>query len=374
MLLAAGCASVDRQPVEHGINDAGLRRAISELVAMPGGPPGVAVVVQRKGDRQFFAGGVAQVGRAAPPRIDDHMRVASVAKAFTAATALVLVDKGLLSFSDTIGRLLPSMPARWRNITLRELMAHTSGLPDFIRSKGFIDAITKSPGRAPGPATLLGYIHNEPLAFTPGTQYAYSNSDNIAVGLMIEAVTGHRFEQELQRRVLDPLGLRGTSLPAGDAMPQPVLHGYDLLPDGGFEDTTFGVAAGWAWASGGIVSTPADLNRFIRAYVSGSLISSNTRAEWLRRFMPDSHSDPIGPGFNSGGLSVFRYDARCGTVYGHTGNIFGYTQFALSTVDGARSATVTISLQRTQDSDGQAARVFAGLTQVVQEAVCSALA
>jgi D-alanyl-D-alanine carboxypeptidase len=73
-------------------------------------------------------------------------------------------------------------------------------------------------------------------------------------------------------------------------------------------------------------------------------------------------------------MSVFRYDARCGTVYGHTGNVFGYTQFAVSTVDGTRSATVSINLQRTQDGQGQQARVFAGLTQVVQAAVCRALA
>jgi D-alanyl-D-alanine carboxypeptidase len=247
-------------------------------------------------------------------------------------------------------------------------------LPDFIHNKDFVAALTKSPGHAPSPATLLSYIRNDPLVFRPGTQYAYSNSDNIAVGLMIEAATGQRFEQVLQQRVLDPLGLRDTSLPADDAMPEPIIHGYDVLPSGDFEDTTFGIAAGWAWASGGIVSTPADMNSFIRAYVGGSLISAKTRAAWLRPFMPDSHSDPIGPGFNSAGMSVFRYNARCGTVYGHTGNIFGYTQFALSTLDGTRSATVTISLQRTQDNTGQAARVFAGLTQVVQEAVCRALA
>jgi D-alanyl-D-alanine carboxypeptidase len=381
VILTAGCASVGHEPAggtspAQGGNgtDTALRRAITELVAMPGGPPGVAVVVQRNGNREFFAGGVSEIGGRVP-RIDDHMRAASVTKAFTAATALVLVDKGLLSLDDTVGRRLPQSPARWHDITVRELMAHTSGLPDYIHTDAFVKDFTASPDRAPSPQTLLGYIRNEPLAFRPGTEYAYSNSDNIAVGPIIQAVTKQPFEQVLQQRVLNPLGLHGTSLPADDSISAPFMHGYDIAPKTGqLEDITRGIASGWAWASGGIVSTPADFNTFIRGYVSGRLISNKTRTAWLQPFLPDSASDPNGPGFNSAGLSLFRYDARCGTVYGHTGNIFGYTQFAVSTLDGSRSATVSINLQRTQDNEGQPARVFAGLIQVVQAAVCRALA
>jgi D-alanyl-D-alanine carboxypeptidase len=89
--------------------------------------------------------------------------------------------------------------------------------------------------------------------------------------------------------------------------------------------------------------------------------------------MPASGSEPRGPGFNSAGMALFRYQTRCGTVYGHSGNTLGYTQYAFSTPDGSRSTTVSINVQVTQKSKGQQARVFRGLLRVAQSAICQAL-
>lgn len=374
VIVLAGCA--DRPPDQNGDAAAGgsaaVQRSINELVAMPGGPPGVAVVVQTGGDRRFYSGGVAHLGGRAP-RITDHMRIASVAKAFSGATALVLVDRGVLGLTDTIGKWLPKLPAAWHAVTLRQLLQHTSGVPDFIRTKAFLDAYTKSPNDPPPPATLLRYAPSK-LDFPPGTEYVYSNSDNIAVGLMIEAATDQPYETVLARRVLRPLGLTHTSLPRGAALPRPYIHGY-VLDDKQVapEDVSGGFASGWAWASGGIVSTPAELNTFIRGYVGGSLISADLRRAWQRLFIPDGGSEPPGPGFNSANMALFRYQTSCGTVYGHSGNTVGFTQYAVATPDGTRSATVSINLQRTQNNKGQAALVFAGLRRVVQAAICRAV-
>jgi D-alanyl-D-alanine carboxypeptidase len=375
VVVASGTAGAAAAPDHHArpARVAALRQAIAELAAMPGGPPGVAVVVQRERARHFYHGGVAVIGGRAP-RITDHMRIASVAKAFSGATALVLVDHGVLHLRDTIGHWLPGLPNKWHRVTLRELLQHASGLPDFTKSPKFVHALLASPHHAPRPRTLLGYVRNKPLDFPAGTEYRYSNSDNIAVGLMIQKATGRSYNHELRHNVLRPLHLRQTSLPRGIRMPRTYIHGYarDEKTNRITDDVSHLAAAGWSWASGGVVSTPADLNRFIRGYVSGRLISAHTRKVWHRLLIPGGGSDPRGPGFNSAGMALFRYQTSCGTVYGHTGNIFGYTQFAVSTRDGSRSATITINSQVTQKSKGQQALVFAGLRRVVQAAVCTA--
>ena len=114
---------------------AALDTALAELVAMPGGPPGAIVVVQRGSDRSVHAAGVAELGSDAPPGVDDHMRLASVSKAFNGAAALALVDEGVMALDDTIGQRLPDLPAAWREVTLRQLLDHTSGLPDYIEQR-----------------------------------------------------------------------------------------------------------------------------------------------------------------------------------------------------------------------------------------------
>jgi D-alanyl-D-alanine carboxypeptidase len=195
----------------------------------------------------------------------------------------------------------------------------------------------------------------------------------VIAALMIEAATGRSFATVLQEQVLDPLGLADTSLPEGVEMPQPYLHGYELQPPEPPEDVSELLAAGWAWASGGIVSTPADMNDFVRGYVGGGLFGEEVQAEQRSLFIPAAGSEPPGPGLNSASLGLFRYQTPCGTVYGHSGNTFGYTQLVVASADGQRSATISISLQRTQKSEGQAADVFEALQRTEQAAICLAL-
>jgi D-alanyl-D-alanine carboxypeptidase len=261
------------------------------------------------------------------------------------------VSKGTLSLDDTIGDLLSDLPEppppAWSRVTLRQLLNHTSGLPDFTKSGAFREALLVSPTKAKPPETLLTYAYDlnggKPL-FTPGTKYRYSNSDNIAVALMVEAATGKTYDDQLRKQVYAPLGLRKTSLPSGTQLRTPFIHGYDLSEHPP-EDVSKITAAGWAWASGGIVSTPSDLNTFIRGYVKGKLYDLQTRAQ-QRKVFEGGHSEPTGPGKNSAGLGIFRYKKKCGTVWGHTGNIpGGYTQFMAASPNGKRSATVSINAQ-----------------------------
>jgi D-alanyl-D-alanine carboxypeptidase len=354
------------------VADAALDLALKELVAMEGGPPGVIAVIQRGQHREVHTFGVANVRTGRPMRIHDRMRIASAAKAFSGAVALSLVSEGKLSLQDTIGERLPELPEAWWEVTLRQLLNHTSGIPDFSLDPEFQEALLASLTKAPPPKELLSFVEDEELLFDPGSEYHYSNSDNIVVGLMVEAATGRSYEDQLREQVYRPLGLSMTTLPRGPNLRKPFIHGYDNEPSQHSpEDVSELVAAGWSWASGGIVSTPADLNDFIRGYVGGKLFDKRTQAK-QRRVIEGGSSEPPGPGKNSAGLGIFRYETRCGTVWGHTGNTLGYTQFMAASPTGSRSVTVSINSQLAPPVGDPDA--FKALRRAEGLAVCAALA
>ncbi|MER5636499.1 serine hydrolase domain-containing protein [Kitasatospora sp. NPDC002227] len=320
-----------------------LRQELRELVDAVGGPPGAIALLRRGEHTEVLRAGSAELGTDRRPSPTDHMRIASVAKAFSGAVTLRLVDEGVLTLDDTLGLRLPDLPAAWHAVTLRQLLQHTSGLPDYSGSDDFRALLRADPHHVFAPSDLLGFVAGQPLGFAPGSRYQYSNSDNVAAALMAQAATGCPYEELLAELVTGPLGLRETTLPSGYQLPEPYLHGYDLAPPEPPLDYSTLFGASGAWASGGIVSTPADLSAFIRAYGSDDFLSPATRTQqtaWV-----DGASEPAGPGVNSAGLALFRYTTRCGTVYGHTGNTAGYTQLAVATADGQRSLTFSVSEQ-----------------------------
>ncbi|MFI9063759.1 serine hydrolase domain-containing protein [Streptomyces sp. NPDC053429] len=362
---SAGTGSARGRP-DH---DERLQQRLERLVAQDDGPPGAIAVLTRSGRTQVYTAGVGDVATGRRPDLDDHMRIASISKAFSGAVALRLVDEKVLSLDDTIGERLPGLPADWHAVTLRQLLQHTSGLPDYTADPEFLNILQADPRHLFDPRTLLGFVADEPLQFRPGTLYEYSNSDNIAVALMAEAVTGRRYEDLLKELVYRPLGLRQTSLPLGYRLPRPYLHGYDVTPGAEPEDVSEALSASGVWASGGIVSTPRELGVFIRAYGGPALLSEKTRKEQLT-FRPGDSSEPAGPGTNAAGLAIYQYTTRCGVLYGHTGNFPGYTQLAATTPDGTRSLTFSIN---TQTSKSNKPALLARLRTVQEDFACALL-
>ncbi|MDW4911053.1 serine hydrolase domain-containing protein [Streptomyces sp. ADMS] len=365
-LVSAPAGAVTPGPA----TDQSLQRQLEQLVRAPGGPPGVIAVLQRGESRRILRAGVADLDTGRPVEPTDHMRIASTAKAFSGAVALRLVDRGTLGLEDTIGRRLPALPRAWHAVTLRQLLTHTSGLPDFSRSPDFLSILTADPHHRFDSRRLLDFVAGEPLLFRPGSRYQYSNSDNIAVALMAEAATGNRYEELLRRLVHRPLGLRNTSLPQGFELPEPYMRGYDvsLQPPAAPEDVSELIGASGVWASGGIVSTPHDMTRFIRGYAGGALVSPATLRE-QRRWV-DGASEPAGPGGNEAGAAIFRYTTRCGVVLGHTGNTPGYTQLIAATPDGERSLTFSLT---TQVNEATKPRLLEKLREVEENLVCALL-
>ncbi len=368
--LALGLLVLRPHDTAAGIVETELEAALRELVATPGGPPG-AIAVVRVGNRtQVYTAGLGELISRRRMRSTDHMRIASVAKAFSGAVALSLVEDGVLSLDDTLGKWLPDFNPDWNDVELSQLLQHTSGVPDLFTSDALKERFAASPRRALPPREIVEYVAGTDLVFPSGSRYEYSNTENFLVGLMVEAATGRSYVRALGSRVFGPLGLRHTSLPSGALLPRPFIHGYDVTPGEPTADDSQISAAGWAWASGGIVSTPLELNRFARAYAGGALVGGDARATQLATFMP-GNSHPPGPGTNSVGLGIFRYETDCGTVYGHTGNIFGYTQFMAGSEDGTRAVVVSANQQMNED---EKADVYEKMARANELAVCAAFA
>lgn len=348
--------------------DHALQQQIDRFVRSPGGPPGVIAVLRRGKESRVLRAGVADLRTGRPPRADDHMRIASTAKAFSGAVALTLVDHRALHLDDTLRKRLPRLPEAWGDVTLRQLLNHTSGLPDFSEAPGFLKELRADPRHHFDSRRLLDYVADEPLRFTPGSRYLYSNSDNIAVALMAEAATRTPYEQLLRKLVHAPLRLRATSLPQGYRLPRPYLHGYDVDPPAPAVDVSEILGASGVWASGGIVSTPSDMTRFVRGYAGGRLYGRDVVEE--QRQWIEGASEPAGPGRNTAGLAIFRYETRCGVVLGHTGNFPGYTQLIAATPDGRRSLTFSVTSQINESLDAPRLRK---LRAIQENFVCAVL-
>ncbi len=347
----------------QGDTRAKLQRQIDALVAAPLGPPGGVVTLRRGSRTTVLTAGVSDVATGRRPRSTDHMRIASAAKAFSGAVVFKLVSRGRIRLGSTIGEVLPGLPRAWRRVTVRRMLNHTSGLPDYTRSEAFRKQFDTDPSGFVSPQRVIGWVRKDPLVFKPGSRYEYSNTDNIVIGLMAQKVTGRSYGRLLKRFIFRPLGLGETSFPTTVGLPRPFLHGYVTEAGSPPQDVSELLNPSGAWASGGIVSTPLELGTFIRGLLAGRLFPPELQSRQLR-FVRGGRSSPPGPGANSSGLAVFRYRTRCGTVYGHTGSFPGYVQFMAATRDGRRAVTSSFGIPAPEGA------LLAQLRTMQETAVC----
>lgn len=350
----------------RGAPNSQLQKELDVIVASPAGPPGIAMLIDRGRHMEFFSAGTADVGSDRPPTPFEAFRIASVAKGFNAYLAAKLIGNGSLSLDTTLREKIPGVLPAAEGVTLRQLLQHTSGLPDYIRAPAFVKGFLADPAAYLSPTQLTGFVRDQPLEFAPGSKYHYSDTDNIAAGLIEEAASGLPYDQLLQQRVFGPLKMRGSSLPTTVKMPRPFMHGYDVEPGKKPEDVSELINPAGAWASGGIVSTPLDLSRFARRYVPTVLATSTVEGPFYL-----GSSSPPGPGKNFAGLGLFRYRTGCGTVYGHTGSFPGYRIFLAASPNGKRSI---VFVANAQIVPGQGSpKVAKAITKAQARAVCRAL-
>jgi D-alanyl-D-alanine carboxypeptidase len=362
LLLASPAAAKFR-----GAPNSPLQRALDRIVDSKGGPPGISVLIDRGAHTEFLQAGTADVGNGRPPNPSEHFRIASVSKGFNAYLAAKLVGDGALSLETTLQERIPGVLPAAEGVQLRELLQHSSGLAEYIRAPTFVEQLLADPSRYFSPLQLTEFVRDEPLEFPPGSRYHYSDSDNIGAGLIEERASGLSYEQLLQRRVYGPLKMHGSSLPVTKKMPRPFMHGYEVEAEKKPEDVSELINPAGAWASGGIVSTPLDLARFVRSYVPAVLDASR---KGNVTFRPGSSSPP-GPGKNSAGIGIFRYRTRCGTVFGHTGSFPGYRVFLAASGNGKRSVVFVANSQIIPGSGSP--EVAKAITGAQGQAICRSL-
>ncbi|MEU2130289.1 serine hydrolase domain-containing protein [Streptomyces sp. NPDC018352] len=315
-----------------------VQQALNTLVRDDGMPAALASVEDRNGHTRTYTAGVADLATGSKVPRDGQVRIGSNTKAFTAVVVLQLVGEGKIGLDAYVDTYLPGLVRGegidGRRITVRQLLQHTSGLPDYgmhidddeLRHRHF------------EPRELIDIALRYKADAAPGETWGYSNTNYVLAGLIVQKVTGRPLAEEIDRRVIKRIGLRHTYFPApGDVtIREPHPHGYHRSPeDGPLRDfTEIDPSAGWA--AGQLISTNSDLNRFFTALLAGRLLPAAQLAE-MRTTVPAGTS-----GLRYG-LGLTSRPLPCGGVYwGHGGDIPGYETRGGVTDDG-RAANVTVT-------------------------------
>lgn len=310
---------------------ANLQAIVDGAVANPATSfPGAALYV-RDPKRGTWSGaaGEAIVTPSTPMRADDRFRAGSIVKPFVATAILQLSEEGLVDLDAPITRMLPPDIAdrvdRANDITVRMLLNHTSGIPEYTDAD-FDRRVVADPHHVFAVGELLDLSAAHPRAFAPGARYAYSNTDYNMLGLVIEQATGRPWRAVVRERVIDRAGLEHTTLPEpGHSVVADLdAHGYEPI-DGTLKDLT-DVDPSMAGAAGGhaLVTTTADLTRFLDALLDARLFTQRRTLDAMLKFVA---SDDL-PGKVGYGLGIERYVFPDGSeVIGHFGGTAGFRAF-----------------------------------------------
>jgi D-alanyl-D-alanine carboxypeptidase len=334
---AAPAGGASRGRAENaGPDRVALQQALDQVVAT--GATAALARLDSPGGSWRGASGVTVLGRPAPAPANGRFRAGSITKTFVATVVLQLVGEGRLRLTDTLERWLPGAIPNGAQITIRQLLQHTSGVFDYTNALfESIEDVLDARYRTFRPAELVALAAARPPVFEPGTSWEYSNTNYILLGMIVRRVTGRPYAAEVARRILHPLGLHGTELPGTDtAIHGPHAHGYlPLDRDGEVVPVDFTeLNPSMAQSAGELVSTTADLNRFYRCLLGGRLLRPAQLAEML-----GPPAEELGYG-----LGIYPQPLPGGpTVWGHTGGIFGYVTFSFSTLDAATQLTVSVN-------------------------------
>ncbi|MEU0357593.1 serine hydrolase domain-containing protein [Streptomyces cyaneofuscatus] len=303
--------------------------------AMANGAPGAMARYFGPDGARARAVGVRDRETGAAMDTRARFRVGSVSKTFSGVVLLQLVEERRLKLDAPVNTYLEGLLPDDR-ITVRHLLSHRSGLADYTDAmfNETVPGFEAVRNRVFSYQELVDLSLAEPRTTEPGGAYAYSNTNFLVVGMLIEKLTGRPVADAYQRRIIKPLGLRQTAYVHPDTRIKGThVRGY-LHPDEAgapLVDSTEQTVS-WAQSAGAVISSPADLNTFTSALMRGRLLSSAT----LEAMTTVTPTDATNTRFY--GLGLRRYDLSCGTrVYGHTGTVQGYYTYAFSTRDGRRS-------------------------------------
>jgi D-alanyl-D-alanine carboxypeptidase len=288
--------------------------------------PGVVLFVGDNQSSSRAAYGLANIETNTPIKLTDYFRIASTSKPMVSAALLTFVDAGDIALDDPIADYLPAdivnNLASVSGTTVRQMLQMTSGIPDYLDTTAFVDAVEAAPRTFWTPAQMLEFAYDEPAKFTPGSGFDYSNSNYILAQIIIETLSEKTLAVVLKETVFDPAGMTDCYLETADTFAQNITRGYDnSLPwDTESGDTLLDVTEindGVGLGDGGVVCRIDSLVRFLPALLAGDILTENTLAAMLNGLANDRGA-PYGLGIDVDNEGAF------GLTIGHDGATSGF--------------------------------------------------
>jgi D-alanyl-D-alanine carboxypeptidase len=341
-----------------------LQRALDRVV--DAGAPG-AIALVRSGDRTIrLSSGYANLEPMTPIRVRDVIRIGGLTKSFVATVALQLVGEGKLALDDTLERWVPGAIPNGGDISIRQLLNHTSGLYNYSADPEIL-----APYEAGDFTRIFDPLQGVQVAaahgplFAPGSALSYSNTNYLLLAMIVEATTGNSIDSELRNRIFEPLELRHTSYPTSSEIDGSYIHGYIPL-DGGPIDVTpwsptlFG-------ASGAILSNADDVADFYRALLGGGLLTPELLTA-MKTIDPVATGGVPDAGILGGGwgLGLLRESFPCGEAWGHDSETPGYMTAAWNSKNGNRQVVVFVNTHFFDHDDA----VAQAMRDVLKTAYC----
>ena len=334
----------------------------------PGATFGVSLA---NGESFGLAVGYSNRDTKAPMKPDSRMLAGSVGKTFAAATALQLVKEGKINLDDKIEKYLGREPwfARLPNakdITIRQLMNHASGLVRYEFKEQFTRDLTANPDKVWKPAELVAYLLDEKPPFAAGKGWDYSDTNYIVLGMIIEKVTGRKFYDEANRRLLKPLKL-SNSIPQDGPRLKGVVQGYagPVNPFGGKDEMIqagkFVINPQFEWTGGGYASTAQDLARWAKMIYEGKAFSPDLLSQVF-----DGVAAPMLGRETKYGLGVIIRQTPSGTSYGHSGFFPGYMTDMMYFPDQKVAVAVQVNTSVPRNLGKPLGRVLIEMMEVIK--------
>ncbi|MFS8354810.1 serine hydrolase domain-containing protein [Bacillus nitratireducens] len=316
-----------------------VKQAVLDTLQL--GFPGILAKTSEGGKTWSYAAGVANLSSKKPMKTDFRFRIGSVTKTFTATVVLQLAEENRLNLDDSIEKWLPGVIQGNgyddKQITIRQLLNHTSGIAEYTRSKSFDLMDTKKSYRA---EELVKMGISMPPDFAPGKSWSYSNTGYVLLGILIETVTGNSYAEEIENRIIEPLELSNTFLPGNSSVIPGTKHarGYIQL-DGASEpkDVTY-YNPSMGSSAGDMISTADDLNKFFSYLLGGKLLKEQQLKQMLTTV-------PTGEAaLGRYGLGIYETKLPNGvSIWGHGGSIPGFVTFAGGTLGGKHTLAVNLN-------------------------------
>ncbi|HKD78252.1 MAG TPA: serine hydrolase [Candidatus Angelobacter sp.] len=278
LILTAVCLAQDKPQSE---TVARMEQIVQSYV--PGKQFMGSVLVAQNGKILLDKGyGFANLEWQVPNTPTTKFRLGSITKQFTAASILLLEERGKLKVEDQVKKYIPDAPAAWDKITIFHLLTHTSGIPSFT---GFPDYETKQ-AQTMTPQQLVDWFRDKPLEFEPGTKWNYSNSGYVLLGYLIEKISGQSYADFVQQNIFTPLGMKDSGYDSNSALIAHRAAGYSRGKDGNPQNAGF-VNMTVPLSAGGLYSTTEDLLRWEEGLFGGKVLKPESLAKMTTPFKED---------------------------------------------------------------------------------------